>query len=247
MNPRRLGPVRMMIALGAAVVLLPIICSTYDIAGEDSPAAILAKLIQVIPFGNGLLKIVLLPLSDTMSHYDTFSDWWKAQDISMPQHLALNAGKLVFSAAVLAFVEKFFKENMVSRRGTPNKIADVMFTTLFVILCGYITDWVFTWLDYVAVMELSGKFRETAIYLYSGLLGIGGVAITVITGIVLVDALLKIMFSIFKMLITYMGIIGVFAYYVRTESFLLPAVICLIWFALILSLNKAGRGVMDID
>lgn len=239
-NPRRLGPVRFIISVGLAAVLLPIIFSTYGIAGEDSLASILAKLIQAIPFGKSMLKIALLPLSDTMSHYDTFSDWLQSQDFSLPHHMAMEAGKLTFSSVILDLSKRIFYDNMEKRRGVLNKVADVVFTTLFVFMCGFLTDWMFQWLDILAVKDIDGIIRDIAVYVYSGLLGIGSIALTIISGIVLIDAILSIIFSCFKMVVTYMGIISVLAYYLQTGSMLLAGAILIIWASLIMLLNDVG-------
>ena len=238
------NPKRLIIAIVLIALLVPIIFGFYSIIGEDSPEVILAKLVQAIPFGDSMLKIVLLPVSDTMSYYDTFSDWLNAQELSMPQHLAMEAGKLVFSGAILMLIEKIAIIKIKGRGGLLDTIADFLLVTLAVFVSCWLTDLLLVALDSVALMDLNGKLRDAMTYIYSGVLGIGSIAVIMLAGFIFVDALLNVLLSCFKMIITYMGTICVLAYYNQTGSILLSAITFIIWFSLIVGLHKAEHGVV---
>lgn len=238
------SPKRLIIATVLIALLVPMLFGFYSIIGEDSSAAILAKIIQVIPLGDSILKIVLLPISDSMSHYDTFSDWLNAQELSLPQHFTLEAGKLVFSSAILMLIEKIAIVKIKGNGGLLDTIADFLLVTLAVFVSCWLTDLLLTTLDLVALMDLNGKLQGAMTYIYSGMLGVGSVALIMLAGIVFVDAFLRVLLSCFKMIITYMGIICILAYHVQTESIILSVVVFLVWFSLIVGLCKTERGVI---
>lgn len=238
------NPKRLIIAIVLLAILVPVIFGSYGIIGEDSPEAILAKLIQAIPFGDSMLKIVLLPVSDAMSSYDTFSDWLKAQGFSVPQHLAMEIGKFVFSGAILMLVEKIIIPKLKGRGGFLDSVADFLIITLAVFVSGWLTDLLIDCLDSMAVMDLSGRLRDAMTYIYSGILGVGSIALIMLASVLFVDALLSVSLSCFKMTVTYMGIICVLAYYAQTGSILLSAVGFVAWFVLIIGIYQGERKIL---
>lgn len=240
------NPKRLVIATVLFAVCIPVIFGFYGITGEDSSEVILAKMIQAVPFGEGILKAIMLPISDTMSNYETFSDWLNAQEFSFMQHLAMEAGKLIFSSAVLMVIEKIASGRIRGNGSFLDNVADFIFVTLAVLGSCWLTDLLIEFMDTVAFADLTGNLRNAMTYLYSGILGTGGIMLMVIASVIVVDAVLSVLLNCFKMITTYTGIICVMAYYNQTNSLLLPGVAFAVWFVLIVGLHKAGQGVKGI-
>lgn len=199
---------RLVAAVTLSVILLPFILQLFlTFSREDSPSVILNKLVSAIPFGNAILKVVSAVLTDAMSNQGSLLDWMSDQEFTFPQYFTMEMGKMVFSGVILALLTKLQQVGIEDkkRKGWLNRIADMVYLTLFVFSAGLLTDLLFEFFD-LLVKDTAGIFRDIFVYIYSGGLGVAGVVLLVISGMVLLDAVLSVVLNCFKMAWTYAGV-----------------------------------------
>lgn len=202
---------RLISAVALAVIILPGVLRIFlAFSPEDTAQTLLQKLVSAIPFGYPLLRVVSGVLTEVMSDGGSLLTWLQSQNISFPHYLSQEMGKMVFSGAILSLMTSILSAGIAdkSQRGTLNRLADIVFVTVFVFLSGLAADLLFGFVDGV-VKKSAEIFREIYVYISSCLLGAGGVALLMLTRLVFLDVLLKVLLSCLKMLCTYGGIIWV--------------------------------------
>lgn len=202
------GLMRLIAAVTLSVILLPFILQFYlAFSQEDSPQMLLNKLAAAIPFGDGILKVVTGVLTDAMSNQDSLLDWIGKQEYDVSHYFTMEMGKMVLSGVILAALTNLARARIADdkRRGMLNHAADLVALTLFVLTASLLSDLLFEFFHSL-VMNTADSFRSVFMYIYSGGLGIAGIAIMVISGTMLADALLSVALSCFKMAWTYAGI-----------------------------------------
>lgn len=202
---------RLVAAVALAVIILPGVLRIFlAFSPEDSAQTLLEKLVSAIPFGHPLLRVVSGILTEAMSDGGSLLTWLQSQNISFPHYFTQEMGKMVFSGVILSLMTSILSAGIEDRRrkGLLNRLADMVFVTVFVFLSGLAADLLFVFVDGV-VKESAGIFREIYVYISSGFLGAGGVALLMVSGLVFLDALLTVALSCIKMVCTYGGIIWV--------------------------------------
>lgn len=217
---RKRGLMRLVAAVSLAVIVLPGVLQIYlaAVPGE-SPQTLLAKLIGAIPFGNPISRAVSGIMADAMSGGDSLLEWMEKGDFSMEQFFSLEMGKMLFSAAILSAILRVLENTIWDQklRGILNRIADVVFLTVFVFVSGLLAEMLFSFAEKL-VLQSVGILRSIAVYITSGALSVGGILLLCVTGLAFTKALLTVGMNCLKMIFTYGGIIWVLLCIIKEVS-----------------------------
>lgn len=129
---KKQGLMRLVSAVALVVIFLPGLQRIYLAANPgETPGSLLTKLVGVIPFGSAICRAVSSVLTEVLQDGESLLDWMQDGKFSAAQFYSMEIGKMIFFATILSVILNMTGNLIMdkNRKGTMNRLADVIFLT----------------------------------------------------------------------------------------------------------------------
>lgn len=234
------GLVRLVAAITVSVLLLPYIIRLYLFVLPGTPAKELwTAFIQAAPFGEHLATAIIAVWGETQSGIDSILELITSHKFSFEVFLSVELAELIATSVLMILLTNVVGKKLLNNHsgGLYNDLANLIFQVFLVFTASLVTDWIFKFFT-SQVINLPNIIHDIVSLIYSGILGIGGTALLVFSGIMVWDAILLVGIGCMKTLISYVFFLQLLLHEINGDHIVIIVWKIVAWFVLLWLLQR---------